>query len=361
MTHPLLKPMYFANGVEAPNRIWLAPMTNQQSQDNGTLSDEELRWLKARSEGGFGVIETCATHVALDGQGWPGELGIFDDSLSPGWRRLANAIHDDRALLIAQTFHGGARAMPTKDGLAPWSCSAVGEGENAVRQGTPEDFERTIEDFAQAARRVAEAGGDGVELHGAHAYLLCQFLSTAMNRRTDEWGGSLENRARMIRQVMQATRAAVPDDFVVGVRLSPENYSSTRGLDIDESITVAQWLCEDGADFIHISLWDARENSKKYPDAHPARLFRDALPSQVPLITAGYIWSVDDALRQLDHGADAVALGRAAIANPAWPQRVVQDGRAPTRPPLTPGQLGDRALSDRFVDYMRRWPGFVED
>ncbi len=360
MANPLLTPLQFRNDTTAPNRIWLAPMTNQQSHRDGSLSEEELKWLKARSEGGFGVIESCATHVSLDGQGWPGELGIYSDAMMEGWRKLAGAIHDDNAMLIAQLFHGGARAMPTDDGVAPWSCSTVEKGKVTVRRGTPEDFERAIDDFAKAARRVHDAGGDGVELHGAHAYLLCQFLSTTMNRRRDRWGGPLEHRARMIRRVMQATREAVPDEFVVGVRLSPENYGSTKGLDIDESITVASWLCEDGADFIHISLWDAKRESTKYPDAHPARLFRDALPTAVPLITAGNIWTVDDALQQLDYGADAVALGRSAIANPAWPRRVVRDAQPPTRPPLTRQQLRKRALSDEFIEYMCKWRGFVE-
>jgi 2,4-dienoyl-CoA reductase-like NADH-dependent reductase (Old Yellow Enzyme family) len=359
MPSPLLTPFSFRNGRRAPNRIWLAPMTNQQSHDDGTLSGDELRWLEARAEGGFGVIESCATHVALDGQGWPGELGIFDDATVPGWRQLSEAMHAHGALLLAQVFHGGARAIPTEDGRAPWSCSASGEGNTAVRRGSDEDIEQTIDAFAESARRLVEAGADGVELHGAHGYLLCQFLSTTMNRRKGDWGGSLENRARLIRRVMQATRAAVPADFIVGARLSPEDFGATTGLDLDESIQVAHWLCEDGADFIHISLWDAAPNSKKYPEHHTARLFRDALPAEVPIITAGKIWTQDDALRQLDHGADAVALGRGAIANPDWPRRVVEQGLEPDRPPLSAEQLRERALGESFIEYMRRWPGFV--
>ena len=360
MTNPLLEPMTFANGEVAKNRLWLAPMTNQQSHPDGRLSDDELAWLEARAAGGFGVIETCATHVALDGQGWQGELGIYSDAMIPGWERLAKATQAHDALLIAQIFHGGARAMPTDDGRAPWSCSPLYKGaEEKVRQGTDEEIEATIDAFAAAAVRVEQAGGDGVELHGAHGYLLCQFLSATMNRRDDRWGGPLEHRARLIRRVMQATRAAVDDDFVVGVRLSPEDYGSTRGLDLDESVQVAKWLCEDGADFIHISLWDARKMSKKRPDAHPARIVRDALPQEVPLISAGLIWTEEEARAQLEHGADAVALGRAAIANPDWPRRVVIEGGEPARPPLTAAALRDRALSDQFIEYMRRWDGFV--
>lgn len=353
----LLEPLQFPNGPIAHNRIWLAPMTNMQSHEDGTLSDDEFTWLERRASGGFGVVETCATHVRLDGQGWAGELGIFSDAMIPGWRRLAEMTRANNALLFAQTYHGGARAMRQHNG--PWSCSASGEGDTAVREGSEEDIEATIQAFADAAKRLVEAGADGVELHGAHGYLLCQFLSKTMNLRTDAWGGSLENRARLIRRVMQATRAVVPANFVVGARLSPEDFGATKGLDLDESVQVAKWLCEDGADFIHISLWDATKNSTKRPEVHAARVFRDALPTNVPLITAGNIWTAEDALQQLEHGADAVALGRSAIANPSWPKDVAQHGAAPKRPPLTPEELRDRALSETFVNYMRRWPGFV--
>lgn len=355
----LLEPMKFRNGLQATNRIWLAPMTNVQSHTDGTLSEAELHWLTMRAEGGFGVIETCATHVAVDGQAWEGQLGCHHEVMVPGWQRLSVGVHEAGSLVLAQTFHGGMRARRTESG--PWSCSASGEGESAVREGSVEDIEHTVEAFAQAARRLALAGVDGVELHGAHGYLLCQFLSSTMNRRLDEWGGSLENRARLMRRVMQATRAVVPSNFVVGVRLSPEDFGATRGLDLDESLQVAQWLCEDGADFIHISLWDASKNTSKRPDVHAARFFRDALPAEVPLVTAGNIWTMGDAMRQLEHGADAVALGRSAIANPAWPRRVAAAGEPPVRPPLTVEQLKERGLSPPFVDYMRRWSGFVAD
>jgi len=334
-------------------------MTNKASHADGRLSDHELAFLTARAAGGFGVVETCATHVALDGQGWEGELGIFSDELVPGWRRLSDAVAAHDSLLFGQAFHGGARALRAPGRPTPWSASASLPGDPEVVEGSDEAIERAIDAFAAAARRLEAAGAHGVELHGAHGYLLCQFLSTTMNRRSDRWGGALENRARLIRRTMQSTRAAVSDAFVVGVRLSPESLGSTDGLDLDESLQVASWLCEDGADFIHISLWDAAKPSHKRPDQHPARIFRDALPAEVPLVTAGAIWSADDALAQLDHGADAVALGRSAIANPDWPTTVVADGGAPRRPPLTAEELRARALGPAFVDYMRRWEGFV--
>ncbi len=364
MSSPLLEPMTFRNGRTAPNRVWVAPMTNKASHPDGTLSDDELGFLVARAAGGFGVVESCASHVTEDGQAWPGELAMFDDRHAPGWRRLAEAIAPHGALLLGQAFHGGMRTLREEGRPQPWSCSASPEGtpaEEAVREGTPEDFERVIAGFAAAARRLEAAGVDGVELHGAHGYLLCQFLSTALNRRTDAWGGPLEHRARMIRRTMQATRAAVRDAFIVGVRLSPESSPSLPGIDLDEMVQVARWLCEDGADFVHVSLWNAERMTAKRPREHAARIFRDALPDEVPIVTAGNVWTEAEALAQLDHGADAVALGRAAIANPDWPRRVLDSGGPPARPPLTVDELRERALGPAFVDYMRRWKGFVAD
>lgn len=357
----LLEPFHFANGRISPNRLWLAPMTNMQSHDDGSLSDAELQWLQMRAAGGFGVIESCATHVSLDGQGWEGEWGVFDDRHIADWKRASDSMHTAGALLLAQLYHGGARALRT-GGRTPWTATSQGDSESTfIAEGSDEQIQRTITAFADGAARVAAAGGDGIELHGAHGYLLSQFLSTEFNRRTDEWGGPLENRARLILECLRAVRQRVPDSFVVGVRLSPENWSQLKGLDLDESVQVAQWLSEAGADFIHISLWDASKNTTKRPDVHPARVFRDALPPEMPIITAGNIWTAEEAEAQLDHGATAVALGRSAITTPDWPHRVARDRGEALRPPVTSQQLLERGLSPSFVKYMSRWPGFVQD
>ena len=360
MADALLDTPVFPYPFPAPNRIWLAPMTNKSSHADGHLSDDELRFLAARAEGGFGVIETCATHVSLDGQGWENEFGIFSDDLVPDWRRLSEEIHRHGALLLPQIFHGGARALRGEQRPLPWSASGA-DGEDRVRQGSEEDIVAVIEAFANAARRAEQAGADGVELHGAHGYLLCQFLSTTLNRRDDRWGGALDNRARLVRETLRAARAVVSDSFIVGVRLSPESFGSLKGLDLDESIQVAKWLCEDGADFIHLSLWDASRDSSKRPGVHTARAFREALPKEVPIITAGQVWTREDALAQLEHGASAVALGRSAIADARWPERVARAGHAPRRPPLTPAELSEQGLGQAFIDYMRKWDGFVQE
>jgi len=351
----LFEPLVFRTGLTARNRVVLAPMTNMQSHVDGSLGADELRWLSSRAEGGFGVVMTCAAHVAKDGQGWQGELGVFDDALMPGLTGLATALRDLGATSILQMFHGGLRASAALTGVTPWSASE-GDGNRAA---TSDDIPRVIGQFADAAARARRAGFDGVEIHGAHGYLFTQFLSAIQNRRTDEWGGSLDNRGRLVRETMRAVRARVGSSFTVGVRLSPEDSGNARGLDLDESVQTARWLADDGADFIHLSLWQSQANTAKRPDVHAITLFRAALPSDVRILAAGSVWTRGEAEEVLRKGADAVALGRSAVINADWPLRAADPEWTPRRPPVTIDWLRAGGLSPAFAEYMRRWEGFV--
>ncbi|HRG66651.1 MAG TPA: NADH:flavin oxidoreductase, partial [Saprospiraceae bacterium] len=350
----------------ASNRIALAPMTNMQSHQDGTLSDDEYHWLVRRAEGGFGIIITCAAHVSKDGQGWQGELGIHDYAMIPGLSRLAEGIHAHSALGIVQLFHGGARSPVSVTGQQPWSASAhlfkVGSTEVEVRAGSLDDIENTIQAFTQAALRAHQSGFAGVELHGAHGYLLHQFLSTATNQRTDEWDGCFEKRSLFIRTILKNIRMTLPRDFVVGVRLSPEDKYNFQGIDFDESLQLAALLAAEGADYIHVSPWNALKRPEKYPDTDKALItyFREAVPSSTALMVAGEIWTPADAQKALDLGADFVALGRAGIGIPDWPIRARDKDYIPHRPPYTEKNLREAGLSDSFIQYMRKWKGFVE-
>jgi 2,4-dienoyl-CoA reductase-like NADH-dependent reductase (Old Yellow Enzyme family) len=357
VTSRLFEPLSFRTGLTAKNRVVLAPMTNKQSHEDGSLSDAELRWLVSRGRGGFGTVETCAAHVAKDGQGWPGELGVFDDALLPGLRRLAAALRAEGATSFVQIFHGGIRADRSVSGVEPWSASA--DPSVPCRAATEGDLDRVIGQFGDAAARAEAAGFDGVEIHGAHGYLLTQFLSVVQNHRSDRWGGSLENRARLAREVTREVRRRTKPAFTVLYRLSPEDYGNAKGLDVDESIQVARWLAEDGIDGLHLSLWRAFENTKKHPEAHPVPLFRAALPTDVRVLVAGSVWTRLEAEALLARGADGVALARAAIVNPEWPLRIRDQAWEPRRPPLTFAELLANELSPPFADYMRGWKDFV--
>ncbi len=320
-------------------------MTNCQSEADGSLADAELRWLERRARGGFAITTTCAAHVSREGKGFPGQLGIYDDAQLPGLSRLASALREDETLGLVQIYHGGIRALEPRD----W-----------VRDASEDELRRVIEDFASAAVRAERAGFAGVEIHGAHGYLLPQFLS-AMNDRTDAWGGSFENRARLALEVTRAVRARVKPTFVVGVRISPEDFGNAKGMDLDESLELAKRLADERVDYVHLSLWDAKKNTKKRPDAHAVPLFRRALPSEVLVVVAGSIWTRADAEEQLARGADLVALGRAAILNPDWPKLAADPNWQPLRPPMSPADFRERDVSDVFVKYLRNWKNFVCD
>lgn len=358
----LADPVTFPGGTTAANRCWLAPMTNQQSHADGTLSDTEHAWLLRRA--GFGVVETCAAYIADDGKGWPGELGVAADLHDPGLARLAADLTAAGSLGLVQIFHGGVRSPSSLTGAQPWSASTWQENTpdfEPPRPATEADILRAIAQFRDAAVRSQRAGFHGVELHGAHGYLLSQFLSRTMNPRTDGWGGDFTSRARLTREATRAVRAATPHPFLVGVRISPEDFGNARGIDLDESLQLAAWLADDGVDFLHISLWDWTRNTAKRPDTHPIPLFRAALPPHVRLVAAGKIWTRDDAERVIDLGADCIALGRAAIANPDWPTNIHDPAWQPIRPPHDPADLHQKAVSPTLVTYLRRWKGFIAD
>jgi 2,4-dienoyl-CoA reductase-like NADH-dependent reductase (Old Yellow Enzyme family) len=207
--------------------------------------------------------------------------------------------------------------------------------------------------------RSRDAGFDGVEIHGAHGYLFTQFLSATQNRRTDAWGGPFEHRARLLRETMKAIRARVGAKFTVGVRLSPEDFGNARGLDLDESVQTARWLADDGADYIHLSLWHALDNTAKRPGEHAIPLFRAALPPDVRIFAAGAIWTRAEAEQVLAKGADAVVLGRSAIINGDWPLRARDPAWEPRRPPVTIAELQASGLSPVFAEHMRRFKNFV--
>jgi len=355
------------SGLTAKNRITLAPMTNGQSREDGTLGDDEYRWLIRRAKENFGVIITCAAHVSEDGQGWPGELGIWDDKHISGLKRLADGLHEFGTLALVQIFHGGARSPEHLIGTQPWSASShiytVGSKNIEVREATEHDILRVTNDFIQAAIRAKEAGMDGVELHGAHGYLIHQFLSTATNTRTDQYGGSAENRSRFLVDILTGIRKEVGDNFIVGVRISPEDKYTFKGIDFDESVDLAVRLAGLGADYIHVSPWNALKKPDKYSSGGKALVtwFREVLPEDIPVMVAGEIWSAGDADQTMDLGADFVALGRAAIGIPDWPVRARDPEFVPVYPPYTREYLRTCDLSETFIDYMKRWQGFVEN
>lgn len=355
----LFDPVSFAHGPSMSNGFMLAPLTNQQSHADGTLSDDEHHWLTMRAKGGFGLTMTCAAHVSKTGQGFAGQLGCFGDEHLVGLTRLARDIKTYQSLAIAQLHHAGNRSPKDLIGQSPVCPSDdPGTGARALRH---EEVEGVIEDFITAAERCEAAGFDGVELHGAHGYLLCQFLSSELNQRTDEYGGSLENRARPIMQIVRGIRDRCRADFNVSVRLSPERF----GLRTAEMIEVFSWLIATGdVDFIDMSLWDVRKEAAD--EAMGGRglleIFAGLSRGRTKLAVAGKIYGAADAQWVLDQGADMAVIGRGAILHHDFPRLAAANPNFTVRQlPVTRHELIAEGLSEAFVGYMKNWPGFVAD
>ena len=349
-------------GVSVRNRTVLAAMTNKQSEDDGTLSDDEIGWLLRRAEGGFGIITTAASHVHPSGKSWDGEMGVWGDHQIPRLKELAEGIRDRGAVSLVQIFHGGLRAPRSLTGEQPMSASTNFENgtEEECRELSDSEVRELAISFGEAAERCEKAGFDGVEVHGAHGYLICQFLGTRTNRREDRWGGGLEGRALFLREVLSEIRSRTSEGFLVCVRISPEH---DVGVTMAESLELAGMMGEWGMDMLHISCWDAFTGPQGEPDDPRTitRRFRDALGEGVPIISTGSVWDEADAQSVLDQGADLVGVARAAIAHSNWASDAVSGDYSPQRPPFTPEHLIDQGLSPTFVDYMRRWQGFVTD
>lgn len=353
----LFEPMAFTRGPVMKNRFMLAPLTNCQSHDDGTLSDEEYRWLTMRAEGGFGLTMTCASHVQAQGRGFPGQLGIFSDAHVPGLSRLAAAIRRTGSLAIAQLHHAGMRAPAKLIGGHPVCPSD--DAETGARALSLAEVRRLAEDFVAAALRAERAGFDGVELHGAHGYALAQFLSPEINRRDDDYGGLLENRSRILFEILAAIRARCRPDFNVGVRLSPERF----GLRLPEMITVAERLMAGGAiDFLDLSLWDVFKEpmDAEFQGRGLLSYFTALDRGNVRVGAAGRISSGADAARCLEAGLDFAIIGRAAILHHDFPERVRADPGFPAASlPVTAEHLRTEGLGPAFIRYLGNWKGFV--
>lgn len=357
MTDPFA-PLVFPRGPQAPNAFMLAPLTNCQSHDDGVISDDEHRWLAMRGEGGFGSVMTCAASVSPGGLGFPGQLGVHDDAHLPGLRRLADDLRESGAVSLVQLHHAGVRSPRDLIGTTPVGPSD--HEETGARAMTTDEVVAVVDDFVTAARRAEQAGFDGVELHGAHGYLLCAFLSPDLNRRTDEYGGNLERRSRIVFDILDGIRAVCGPDFIVGVRLSLERF----GVRLDEMRILTQALIDTGqVDFMDLSLWDCfkepieMEGSGRTLLDVTTDLVRrhDPQGRRVPVGVAGKLYTPADVDRALAGGADFALLGRIAIAHHDFPAQWQADPTwTPAEFPLPASHYEAEGVSPTFVAYLRR-------
>jgi 2,4-dienoyl-CoA reductase-like NADH-dependent reductase (Old Yellow Enzyme family) len=355
----LSKKIDFPCGIQMPNPFMLAPMTNTQSHDDGRLSEEEFHWLTLRAKGGFGLTMTCAAYVQEDGKGFPGQLGIYSDDLQEGHERLAKSIKAEGSLAAIQLHHAGMRSP--KELIEQKPITASDQEKFDARAMTTEEVKQLVKSFISAAQRAQKWGYDGVEIHGAHGYIIAQFLSAELNQRKDHYGGNLENRARLLFEIVDGVRRACGEQFLLGVRLSPERF----GMLLPEIKTVIKKLIKNGnVDFLDLSLWDWCKMPEN--DGNSGKTLLEQLLEidyqNVKMTVAGKINSAADVRELLHKGVDFVALGKAAILHFDFP---IQAAHNPDFQciglPVSREYLKKQGLSAPFIKYMQRWDGFVSE
>ncbi|MFQ5773555.1 MAG: NAD(P)-binding protein [Kiloniellaceae bacterium] len=332
-------------GVEVPNRVVMPSMTTRLADAEGHVTDATIAYFAARARGGVGLITVEMAAPEKAGKHRHNELGICHDRFLPGLARLVAALHDAGSKVSIQLGHGGGHTRKDISGEEPIAPSAIEhsvfEATHAVvvpREMSRARIARTVQAHVAAARRAREAGFDAIELHAAHGYLISQFLCPAENRRTDAYGGTLENRARFGLDILRRIKAEVPGLAVI-FRMNADDFMA-NGMPFAEARRVAKWAAEAGADALHVSgghyrSWPQREIMVP-PMAYPEATFLDyaarvKAEASVPVIAVGRLGDPATAMAAVDSGkADFVALGRALLADPDWVSKV-RAGRAVRR------------------------------
>ena len=307
-------------GCTLKNRIVLPPMANSMSDDSGAVTEAHIRHYVRRAKAEVGTVIVEHAFVHLNGRINAKQLGIHDDALIPGLSRLVNEIKACGTVVGVQITHGGGKAGGTSP-LAPSAGIVPGGTEPAIAMSETQ-LAAIVEAFVTAARRAVVAGFDFVEIHGAHGYLLNEFLSPLTNKRSDDYGGDLQGRLRLPVEVVTAVREAVGDDYLLLYRLGASDYMP-GGTTEEEGCQAAQALVNAGVDILDISGglcgsqlpgWDGQSQGYFVPLAATIR-------SQitVPVVVAGGITDSRTADGYIREGkVDLVAVGRAMLANPDW-------------------------------------------
>jgi 2,4-dienoyl-CoA reductase-like NADH-dependent reductase (Old Yellow Enzyme family) len=258
---PIFSPLRFRN-LDVSNRIFRSSISGRFDDYDGSGTETRINWEERFARGGVGAIISAWCGVDRRGQIVPGYASIDSDARIPFWRELAKRVHDHGCKYILQLAHAGRqrdiKGIEFSAGISSTGKSDPLHGFPAER-ATAHELEAVVDAFAMAAHRAREAGLDGVELHGANGYLFTQFLSSAINDRKDEYGGALENRARLLLEAVRAVRARAGADFHVQVKISVREEANAflpwlgQGNRVEESVQVCRWLEEAGTDAVHVS------------------------------------------------------------------------------------------------------------
>lgn len=250
----LLEPGLIKN-LRIKNRVSMAPMERCYANIDGSVSQKYIDYMVERAKNGVGMMAVESTYIDPTGRGHVYQLGLYDDKLIPGHKRLTDAVHQYGARISAELQHAGRQTTALVTGVqpvGPSSVPCVPTGGEVPRELTIAEIKELVQKFAEAARRAKKAGYDTVTIHGAHGYLINAFASPYSNKRTDEYGGTLEKRMRFAMEVYRATRAVVGDDYPVGYRLSADEFID-GGLTLDDTKRIAKMLEEAGMDYLDVS------------------------------------------------------------------------------------------------------------
>lgn len=335
----LFVPFELVDGITLRNRIVMAPMTTWSGNEDGTVSEQELKYISQRAQE-VGLVITGCTHVQENGIGFTNEFAAYDDRFIPGLTSLANAAKSGGAPAILQIFHAGNKAVPSlvpNGDLVSASHLAApagpfNDGQLKSRALLHEEILDVIQAFGQTTRRAIEAGFDGIELHGAHGFLIQNFFSPLFNQREDEWGGSLGKRMRfpleVVKEVKRVIQQYAKKPFALGYRISVEEYDE-GGLRIADSLQLIDRLIDAEIDYLHVSLVDLL-NSKPIDAIDDQLIIKqviDYVGDQLPVMAAGKILTPDQAEMALNLGLSLVAVGKGLIINPEW-MKLAQTDRA---------------------------------
>jgi 2,4-dienoyl-CoA reductase-like NADH-dependent reductase (Old Yellow Enzyme family) len=315
------------NGMTLRNRFVRSATAEGMATVDGEATSRLVNLMAELAKGGLGLIITGHAYVARRGQATPAQLGIYDDKFIPGLRKMTKAVHERDGRIVAQLAHSGMLAIPKLINSPPLAPSVIeGLNEGPLQEMTLEDIHETIEAFGKAAARAREAGFDGIQIHAAHSYLLSQFLSPAFNHRKDGYGGPIENRARIILEVVETIRRRADKDYPLLIKMNSRDFLED-GLELEDSIQAGAMLKHAGIDAIEVSggtfisgdLMPVRTGIVKEEDEAYFQTEAHAFKQRIgiPIIVVGGIRSFPVVERLVnDHMADYISMCRPFIREP---------------------------------------------
>ena len=368
-TKQLFQSFTFKNGIETKNRIAMAPMTTWSSNDDYTVSDDEIKHYQARS-GNVGLVITGCTRVMANGIGFNNEYASYDDLFLPSLKKLATAAKEGGSPAILQIYHAGNKAVLDliADGI-PVSASPIAlapsmfyAGGVVSRELTHEEILEMIKAFGETTHRAIKAGFDGIELHGAHGFLLQNFFSPYYNQRTDHWGGSAEKRmnfaVEVIKEIQDVIKKHADRPFLIGFRISPEEPESYRVKDV---FPLIDKLIDCGIDYLHVSLADLlaqKPVDDENGGASILKLVLDHVHHRVPVIAAGGIKQFNYAVEALKMGLSLVAVGHGLIINPNWVELASDEEKADEV--LSMSKADQLAIPKKLQEFIQIATGFFQ-